>query len=157
MLKLEERINLGTEYYVYNRARWQWFFDRIEWIVVLCLVTQLCLTLWDPTHYSPPVSSVYEDSPGKNTRLGCHALLQGILPTQGLNPGLSHCRQILYCLSHQERVLLWQVCSLGKTLLAFALLHFALQGQTCCYSRYILTSYFCIPVPYDEKNIWFWC
>ena len=41
------------------------------------------------------------DSPGKNTGVGCHALLQGIFPTQGLNPGLPHCRQILYCLSHE--------------------------------------------------------
>ena len=37
----------------------------------------------------------------KNTGLGCHALLQGIFLTQGLNPGLLHCRQILYCLNHQ--------------------------------------------------------
>ena len=41
------------------------------------------------------------DSPGKNTRVGCHALLQGIFPTKGLNSGLLHCRWILYCLSHQ--------------------------------------------------------
>ena len=41
------------------------------------------------------------DSPSKNTGVGCHALLQGIFPTQGLNPGLLHCKQILYCLSHQ--------------------------------------------------------
>ena len=41
------------------------------------------------------------DSPGKNTGVGCHALLQGIFPTQGSNPGLPHCRQILYQLSHQ--------------------------------------------------------
>ena len=46
------------------------------------------------------------------------------------------------------------MCSLGKTLLAFALLHFVLQGQTCLYS-YIFTSFFCIPVPYDEKHIFF--
>ena len=32
------------------------------------------------------------NSPGKNTGVGCHALLQGIFPTQGLNPGLLHCR-----------------------------------------------------------------
>ena len=31
----------------------------------------------------------------------CHSLLQGIFPTVGSNPGLQHCRQILYCLSHQ--------------------------------------------------------
>ena len=41
------------------------------------------------------------ESPGKNTEVGCHLLLQGIFPTQGLSPGLLHCRQILYCLSHQ--------------------------------------------------------
>ena len=40
------------------------------------------------------------DSPGKNTGVGCHALLQGILLTQGSNPSLLHCRQILYRLSH---------------------------------------------------------
>ena len=36
------------------------------------------------------------DSPGRSTGVGCHFLLQGIFPTQGLNPGLLHCRQILY-------------------------------------------------------------
>ncbi|XP_059738085.1 uncharacterized protein [Bos taurus] len=41
------------------------------------------------------------DSPGKNTGVGCHSLLQRIFLTQGLNPGLPHCRQILYQLSHQ--------------------------------------------------------
>ena len=47
-------------------------------------------------------------SPGKNTGVGCHALLQGIFPTQGSNPGLLHCRQILW-LSHQgsPRILEW--------------------------------------------------
>ena len=44
---------------------------------------------------SPPGSSVSGDFPGKSTRVGCHALLQGIFPVQGLNPGLLHCRRIL--------------------------------------------------------------
>ena len=35
------------------------------------------------------------NSPGKNTGVGCHSLLQGIFPTQGRNLGLLHCRQIL--------------------------------------------------------------
>ena len=39
------------------------------------------------------------DFPGKNTGVGCHALLQGIFPTQGLNPGLLHCRPTLYGLN----------------------------------------------------------
>ena len=43
----------------------------------------------------------------------------------------------------------------GKTLLAFALLHSVLQGQICLLLRCFLTSYFCIPVPYHEKDIFF--
>ena len=41
------------------------------------------------------------DSPGKNTGVGFHVLLQGIFPTQGSNQGLLHCRQILHHPSHQ--------------------------------------------------------
>ena len=70
-------------------------------LTVLCLVAQSCLTLCIPIDCSPPGSSVHGDFPDKNTGVGCHTLLQGILPTQGLNPGLPHCRQILYSLSHQ--------------------------------------------------------
>ena len=42
---------------------------------VLCLVTQSCPTLCDPLDCSLPDSSVHGESPGKNTRVGCHALL----------------------------------------------------------------------------------
>ena len=73
---------------------------------VLCLVTQLCPALCDSMDCSSPGSSVYGDSPGKNTGVGCHVLLQGIFLTQGLNPGLPYCRQILYQLSHQGSSLL---------------------------------------------------
>ena len=75
----------------------------------MCLVTQLYLTLFDRMDCGPPGSSVHGDSPGKNTGVGCHALFQGIFPTQGLNPGLPHCRRILYQLSHQgsPRILKW--------------------------------------------------
>ena len=41
------------------------------------------------------------DFPGKNTAVGSHSLFQGTFLTQGLNPGLLHCRKIFYCLSHQ--------------------------------------------------------
>ena len=41
------------------------------------------------------------NSPGQNTGVGSLSLLQGIFPTQGSNPGLPHCRQILYQLSQQ--------------------------------------------------------
>ena len=49
------------------------------------------------------------DSPGQNTGVGSLSLLQGIFPTQGSNPGLPYCRQILYQLSHKgsPRILEW--------------------------------------------------
>ena len=57
-------------------------------------VTQSCPTLrpcgLQPTRFLCPW-----DSPGKNTGVGCHFLLQGVFLTQGLNPGLPHCRQML--------------------------------------------------------------
>ena len=54
------------------------------------LVPKWCLTLYDLMDQSPPGSSVYICFPGKNTGVGGHFLLQGILSTQGLNPGLLH-------------------------------------------------------------------
>ena len=56
---------------------------------------------------SPPGSSVHEDSPGKNNGMRRRSLLQVIFPTQGLNPGLLQCGQILYCLSHQGSPRYW--------------------------------------------------
>ena len=82
--------------------------------VRVCQVAQSCLTLCNPMDCSPPGSSAHGDSPGKNTGVGCHVLLQGIFPTHGLNPGLPHCRQILYRMSHQgrPRILEWVAISL---------------------------------------------
>ena len=78
---------------------------------VLCCSQSLSwrLTLCNPLDCSPPGSSVHGDSLGRNTGVGCHSLLQGIFPTQRSNPGLLHCRQVLYHLSHQKspRILKW--------------------------------------------------
>ena len=52
-------------------------------------------SLWPHRLYSP------WNSPGQNTGVSSHFLLQGIFPTQGSNPGLLHWRQILYQMSHQ--------------------------------------------------------
>ena len=58
---------------------------------------QLFVTPWTvPTRLLHPWNF-----PGKSTGVGCHFLLQGIFPTQGLNPGLLHWKQMLYRLSHQ--------------------------------------------------------
>ena len=47
------------------------------------------------------------NSPGQNTGVGSLFLLQAIFPTWGLNPGLLHCRQILYQLSHKGSQEYW--------------------------------------------------
>ena len=82
------------------------WYNEVKWSEVK--VTQLCPTLCDHMNYTghgilQPTScpSTRRDSPGKNPGVGSHSLLQGIFPTQGLNPGLLHCRQILCQLSHQ--------------------------------------------------------
>jgi len=68
--------------------------------IVCAKSPQSCPTLCYPIDCSPPGSSVHGGSPGKNTGVGCHALLQGIFPTQRLNP-------CPLCLWH------WQVGSLS--------------------------------------------
>ena len=75
----------------------------------------MCDSLW--THdCSPPGSYVHGNSPGKNTGMGCHVLLQGIFPTQRSNPGFLHCRQILYQQCHQgsSRILEWVAYSFSS-------------------------------------------
>ena len=69
--------------------------------VCMCLAAQSCPNLCDLMDCSPPGSSVHGYSPGKNTGVNCHAFLQGIFPTQRLNPGVPHCRWNLHHLSHQ--------------------------------------------------------
>jgi len=66
-------------------------FSRVRLFATLWTIAYRLLCPWD--------------SPGKNTGVGCHTLLQGIFPTQESNPHLwhlGHCRQILYPLSHLE-------------------------------------------------------
>ena len=76
-------------------------------MLVMCLVTQSRSTFCNPMECSPPDSSVHRDSSGKNTGVGCHALLQGIFPTKGQNPSLPHDRWTLYHLSHQGSPPCW--------------------------------------------------
>ena len=68
---------------------------------VMRVVSQPYMTLCVPMDCSPPGSSVHEDSPGKNTGVGCYALLQEIFPTHRSTPGLPPCRQSLSGLSHE--------------------------------------------------------
>ena len=107
-------------YFIFNFTILYWFYHISTWIrpfnisceailvvvnssfcfSVVCLVTQLCPTLCNPLDCSLSGFSVHGDSPGKNAEVNCHFLIQGIFPTQRLNPGIPHCKQILYCLSH---------------------------------------------------------
>ena len=71
-------------------------------IFCICvLVAQLCLTLCIPMACSPPCSSVHGILQARVLELVAISFSRGIFPTQGLNPGLLHCRQILYHLNHQ--------------------------------------------------------
>ena len=66
----------------------------------------------DPMDCSPPGLFPW-DFPDKNTGMGCQFLLQGVFQIQGSNPGLLHCRQILYCLSHRESHYLMAIIVIG--------------------------------------------
>ena len=108
-------INYESQGSLQNRT------NRICIWKVKMLVAQSCPTLFTPWteacqaplsmgrifHVFSPcglrILNPLQCSPGKNTGVGSHSLLQGIFPTQGLNSGLLHCRQILYQLSHQGR------------------------------------------------------
>ena len=59
---------------------------------------------------NPPSSSVHGILQARILEWVSHSLLQGIFLTQGSNPGLLHCRKILYCLSHQENPSKKAVC-----------------------------------------------
>ena len=119
--KKQEHHKTESRHIVYSliqlrlaKVRWVTGYKRISclksWFcAVLCLVAQSCPSLCDPVDCSLPGSSVHGGSPGKNTGVGCHVLLQEIFATQGWSPGLLHCRQILNHLNHQgsPRILGW--------------------------------------------------
>ena len=69
--------------------------------LLVCLAAQWCLSRFATPWTKPARLLCPWDSPGKNTGVGCHVLLQGIFLTQALNWGLLHCRRILYQLSYQ--------------------------------------------------------
>ena len=124
----------------------RWGFNCI----VLCLVAQSCPTLCASMDCSPPGCSVHGDSPGKNTGVDCHALLQGIFPTQGSNPGLPRCRQVVYHLSHQGSpipfivIVKYWLCPLFCTICTCSLL----QSTLC-----LLTHYPYLPLPTSLSHL----
>ena len=125
------------------------------------LWSSFCKASSDATSESGKGQSVLRNSPAKNTRMGCHFLLQGIFLTQGLNSSLLHCRQILYCLSRQGSPSLALRSYSIKVFLIFLNSHnyaiFILNHiQTC--NTYNLSNEFCLYIctswaEYAERKI----
>ena len=90
-------LNLNTLSGVGGRRRDCAHFPRAH------ALTHSVLSLCKPKDCSPPGSSIHLESPGKDTGVGSHALLQVIFPTQGLNPGLLHWQVGSFPLRHLQQ------------------------------------------------------
>ena len=127
---------------------------------VLCLVTQLGPTLCNPKEdCSPPAFLVQKHSLGKNAGVGCHALLQGIFPTQELNPVLLYCRKILYPPRHQRSHKWHSVTGevMGPVLKSAVLQEVSFDSQTQktlanvgqkCWEKFTGIQWLCVPELY---------
>ena len=94
---LKKRTEVGwLNYFIWRR-----YLVFSTWKVKEVLVAQLYPTLCEPKDCSPPGFSLSMEYSGQEHCMGSLSLLQGIFLAQGWNPGLLHCRQILYGLSHQ--------------------------------------------------------
>ena len=92
---------LGKAVY-FHPAHWTYMQSEVKWVKSLSRA-RLFVTPWIVACTKLLCLWNFQ---GKSTGVGCHFLLQGIFPTQGSNPGLSHYRQTLYHLSHQGN-LMW--------------------------------------------------
>ena len=136
-----------------------------------------CVQLF-ATHGLEPTKLLHPwDSPGKNTGVGCHFLLQGIFLTQGSNPGLPHCRQTLIISAppgkplwelnvivfpewfmltfswswHSFSGLHWQVISKGSIQVCIKHITFVIVPITS-YSDYLFMSLSLQLAPYNCEN-----
>ena len=124
------------------------FYVRFSFKLVKVKVAQSCLTLCNSTDYT-----VHGNSLGQNNAMGNLSLLQGILPTQGSNPGVSHYRQILYQLGQKGSLLFIHFGCAGSSLLLLGFLWLQPEGAAlqCC-----ATTESCIPrvpCPQQEKPL----
>ena len=102
-------------------------------------------TLYDPMDCPTRLLSPW-NSPGKNTGVSCHFLLQGIFPTQGSNLGLLHYRLIPYHLSHQGS--LKNICC-NYEIIQSGYRH----GKGSVGVNYFLVSYFQSPCPERKRSV----
>ena len=123
------------------------------WKKLKVLVTQLCLTLSDPVGCNLSGSSVHGILYAKITGVGSCSLLQGIFPTQGLNPGFLHCNQILYCLDRKCGDMIWpnHVCSNSLWVMRC----WQVQGFMCYFCLFLCLTYLLPTWPStDEHYLW---
>ena len=82
----------------WSKKHWVLFHPLLKWSESGLVMSESVM----PWTMKPVRLLCLWNSPGKNTGVGCHSLLQGLFPCQGWNLGLLHCEQILYCMSHKE-------------------------------------------------------
>ena len=100
---------------------------NINTAVCICVShSVVCNSLRHHGLYSLPGSSW--NSPGKNTGVGCHSLLQGTFPTQGSNPDLLHCRQVPY---HPSREASTARCQSSLELVSYGYNQRNANAETC--------------------------
>ena len=133
-----------------------------DWATSLSLFTFMhWRRKWQPTPVFLPGESPGMAEPGGLLSMGSHRVRHNWSNlAAAADFGIDHlvmsmCRVFSYVVG--RRCLLWPVCSLGRTLLASALLHSVLQGQTCLLLQVSLDFLLLHPVPYDEKDIFFGC
>ena len=139
----------------------KWRIKREGWAVFAIFVTKWLMLLYMALHskhqlqhvgfFLTPSNSPY--SPGLNTGVSSLFLLQEIFPTQGLNPGLPHCRQIPYQLSHKgsPSVLEW---------VAYLFSSRSSQPRnrtrvSCIVGRFF-TSWAMREAQFSHNSTWFW-
>ena len=120
-----------------SHASWTiyWFMkEKVK--VLVSLVVSDFMTLWTIACLAP----CSYNSPGKNTGVGYHALLQEIFPTQGMNMGLLPCRQILYCLSHKGNpwFIVWIYSDLFNSVSKLMLLYMVSQWASYLISNSVI-------------------
>ena len=111
------KFNNGQHFLKRNIFHSIYSLYRVHMVHTECVCYSLLLSDSVTSWTGAPQAPLSMNSPDKNSEVGCHSLLNGIFPTQGLNLGLWHCRQILHYLSHHGS-------SFGPLSLQYLSLHF---------------------------------
>ena len=118
--------------------------------ILKCKVASVVSSSLQPYVLQPARLLCPWDSPGKNTGVGCHFLLQGLILTEGSNQGLLHCRKIFYCLSHRETLHI-QECSSVQSFSRVWL--FATPWTAACQASLSITNSRSQPKPMSIESV----